>query len=59
MILVSDIYAENQLLYSFDIDSTQKQQVWIDDGVIEWSEVELSTQEVYGIIQIKFRPQHR
>ena len=45
-----DIYAENQLLYSFDIDSTQKQQVWIDDRVIEWSEVELSTQEVYELL---------
>ena len=45
-----DIYAENQLLYSFDIDSTQKQQVWIDDRVIEWSEVELSTQAVYELL---------
>ena len=45
-----DIYAENQLLYSFDIDSTQKRQVWIDECVIEWSEVELSTQAVYELL---------
>lgn len=45
-----DIYAGNQLLYSFDIDSTQKRQVWIDNRVVEWSEVELSPQAVYELL---------
>lgn len=45
-----DIYADNQLLYSFIIDSTQKRQVWIEDRVIEWSGVELSTDKVYQIL---------
>lgn len=45
-----DVYADNQLLYSFTIDSTQTQQIGIEDRVVEWSEVELSTDEVYQIV---------
>lgn len=45
-----DIYKENHLLYSFDIDSTQKQQNNIGDRVVEWVKIELLPEQVSQLL---------
>lgn len=45
-----DIYNGNQLLYSFDIDSTQKQQNNVGDRVIEWVKIEILPEQVSQLL---------